>query len=263
MSAASAWQALRDRHAWPAVKPTERPIDWSLDAGGRGMLVDLIRRRRWRWIVEIGVFLGGSVREWLGAHDEVCVAAIDPWLDGIDLRSTNHKGRQPEWVFEQAQRCPDGFYRSFLSSCWEFRDRIVPLRMSGVDGLRALASDGFRPDLIYLDADKSGVELSLAQTLFPGVALAGDDWYYLPPRSPANGLRVDYPIRRSVYEACARSGGYLAVDRSTWAILDAPPAWSQRVVLSTRHLVKSSVRRLKDTGRLWWRRRTSRQAASV
>jgi len=253
--------ALRDACPWPQQRPGEPPIDWALDAGGRQTLVDIIRERRMKVVVEVGVFLGGSVRRWLSAHDDVIVIAVDIWpaLSSIDLYDSNRK--QPDWVNRQLTAYPEAFYRTFLSTNWEWRDRLILLRQTGVEALQTIADAGVQPDLIYLDGDKSGAELTLAQSLFPSALLAGDDWYFIGAEPKGLATDEDYPIRKPVYAACANGDRYLLIDRSTWVILDEPPAWTRRLYFETKHHLKSGVRRMKDAGRLWWRRRKERNCA--
>ncbi len=60
MSNDSALQQLRHRFFWPEKRPNVAPIDWSIDAGGRHLVVDVIRQRKLNVVLEIGVFVGNA-----------------------------------------------------------------------------------------------------------------------------------------------------------------------------------------------------------
>jgi hypothetical protein len=108
-------------------------------------------------------------------------------------------------------------YEAFLSLCWDDRDRIIPLRMSTIDGLRAVAEAGVEPDVIYVDAEHSykavTQELELASRLFPRARLVGDDYDRVGVRDA-----VDLFARRASLRV-ARDGarGWQLVDRSSAA----------------------------------------------
>jgi len=73
------WQAeLRRRYPPPATDGVES-FYFSLDGGGRELIVDAIRQHDVRVMVEIGSFLCGSTTQWLDAAKEVIVIGIDPW----------------------------------------------------------------------------------------------------------------------------------------------------------------------------------------
>lgn len=60
-------QALRRMNPWPDVSPLDgQPSHvWSLDGGGRHLVIDLIRECQPRVFLEVGVFVGGSALQWL------------------------------------------------------------------------------------------------------------------------------------------------------------------------------------------------------
>jgi hypothetical protein len=73
---------LKARYPWPTERPSESPILWSLDYGGRRLITDAIASRGVNVLLEIGSFLGGSARQWLAASREVVVVCVDPGLTG-------------------------------------------------------------------------------------------------------------------------------------------------------------------------------------
>ena len=88
-------------------------------------------------------------------------------------------------------------YESFLSQCWGQRDRIIPLRMTSLEGLQTVSNYGIEPDLVYVDAEHSYPavmsELELARELFPRARLVGDDYDW-------------HGVREAVESFCAGMG---------------------------------------------------------
>lgn len=117
---------LKEMYPWPATRPAVSPIDWAMDGGGRSLVTDAIRKHNLKVILEVGVFLGGSLRTWLEASPDVVVLAVDPWEGtwGGVARRFGH----PEYA-EQLDR-DNGPYESFLSSLWEYRDRVIPIAVT-------------------------------------------------------------------------------------------------------------------------------------
>src|SRR6187401_129495 len=79
MPRSAALEVLRQKYAWPSERPAEQPISWVMDGGGRQRLIKIIQERRVEVMIEIGVFMGGSLRTWLNASPTLQIVAIDPW----------------------------------------------------------------------------------------------------------------------------------------------------------------------------------------
>jgi hypothetical protein len=216
-------QLLETKYTWPQVRPGFSPAEWVLDGGGKELVVNRIAKDEPFLIVEIGCFLGSSIRKWLAVSPSVYVVAIDPWEEGafwVDYARMH--GR--ESLAEQFAR-ENGVYLTFLSSLWRYRDRLFPARGRSPEELYKLAELGIRPDLIYFDSDKEGKDIEVAHQLFPDAILTGDDWTW--------GREEGYPIRGSV-RAFARDHGYqLVSSRSTWALVQDPLKFSERMYNAT------------------------------
>jgi len=204
---------LRHRFPWPTRQPEVSPVLWEMDYGGRELIKKLILQRSPRVIVEIGAFVGGSIRQWLAASPDSTIVAIDPWyqISGpvpfFDTHPVGHAhGRQ--------LRETDGLYRAFLSTLWEHRERVIPVRGTGCEMLPALHSAGLQPDLIFIDADKQAAEIQLCDELFPEAIVCGDDWLW------CDGKR--FPTQRPVRDSARRRGRILKVVSNTWLIDDTP-----------------------------------------
>ena len=172
IEATTALDLLRHRFPWPTQPPDVPSVPWVMDYGGRALIKHLIAARKPRVIVEIGAFVGGSVRQWLGVSPDVTVVAIDPWPQkkGPDAFFDGHPiGR----LHSRQLREPDGLYHAFLATIWEHRDRVIPVRGRGCDMLPELHALGLRPDLIFIDADKRGAEIAICDDLFPEAIICG------------------------------------------------------------------------------------------
>ncbi|MEM6692214.1 MAG: hypothetical protein AAF664_22485 [Planctomycetota bacterium] len=224
---------LRQRYPWPQIQPDFFPIRWSLDGGGRWMVEQRIRERKLRIILEIGSFLGGSVEQWLQIDPNLIVIAVDPWPE-CDIADYARRSGRSEEEATQLER-PDGFYQTFLSNFWNQRDRVIPVREYSPAVLHELALLGLRPDLIYLDCDKSGTEIELCHKLFPNALMTGDDWQW-------QNEAGEFPIREPVEAFCKQHDRYLKTENATWIIDDQPPSLSFRF----RTLRRSIKQRFKD-----------------
>ena len=227
MNESTAIECLRKQFPWPERRPDARPVPWSLDGGGRELVVDLIRRDDVKVLLEIGSFLGGSTRVWLDASPELVVIAVDPWKG--DWGEFARRNGYDDCV-EQLSRV-DGGYETFLTNLWDHRERIIPVRGLAPAILHEVHAAGVSPDLIYIDSDKSGRELSTCQRLFPASLLTGDDWTW--------GADEGYPMRPPVMRVAEESGLFLRTKMATWVLDDRRPPLSYRV----RQLVRRIRRR--------------------
>lgn len=228
---------LRQRYPWPENHPGIPTIDWSLDGGGRWMVQELIRRRQLKTVLEIGSFLGGSIRDWLSASDDVTVVAVDPWPDSWDVTSVARQLGKSDEVIAQLT-ASDGMYQTFLANLWDSQERVIPVREYSPAILFQLQEIGLQPDLIYLDSDKIGSEIQLCHRLFPGALMTGDDWGWTDDTGAC-------PIRKPVTEFCKTHGRHLRVENATWIIDTEPASLRFRLRTVRRSLQKKwkSIRR--------------------
>lgn len=161
---------LAAKYPWPTQQPDVGKFpdrDW-LFPSTQELLARSVTNET-RLIVEIGSWTGRSTRFLADRAPRATVIAIDHW-DG----SPEHRVDQ-----ELVQYLPK-LYDAFLRECWEYRDRIIPLRASSIEGLKRVAEAGLVPELLYLDADHQfdsiSADLTTALDLFPDATIVGDDW---------------------------------------------------------------------------------------
>lgn len=216
MTAADSLNCIRDRYRWPEHRPAVAEVRWTMDYGGRRLITDLLASRRLMVVLEVGTFLGGSARQWLTAGPELVVVCIDPWADIV--RPNPWFDRHPFGRACGGQlRAAEGLYETFLSSMWDVRDRVIPVRGKAADKLPELHALGLKPDLVYIDADKRCEEIAVCDVLFPDALIGGDDWnwsdgYAFPSRAPA---RASARKRGRVLKHC---GNTWLIDDRSWTV---------------------------------------------
>jgi hypothetical protein len=221
--AAAGLRRLAEVHPWPDGQPDDaapgQEQGW-LGAGSEVMLARSLSPKT-KLVVELGSWLGLSTRFIADHAPGATVVSIDTW-EG----SSEHKAQ------ERYARLLPRLFETFQARCWDYRDRITPLRTTSLEGLQRVADAGLEPDLVYVDAEHTyeavAAELRLARRLFPHALLCGDDYDW-------SGVRA------AVDEFAAGAG--LVVDRSGargWRLLEGwsaaeaalpPPGRGQCVVL--------------------------------
>ncbi len=163
-------QRLAAAHPWPAERPPLVPNKkhgWLQDATQEMLARTLTPDTR--LVVELGSWLGLSTRFIADRAPQATVVAVDHWQG-----SPEHH-RRPELA-----QLIGSLYENFLASCWEYRHRVIPLRMNTRDGLRELARHGIQPDVVFIDADHTyaavKADIEQVRELFPEARVVGDDW---------------------------------------------------------------------------------------
>jgi predicted O-methyltransferase YrrM len=162
-------EQLRRQFPWPAEPPDvrRRTTDGWLHDSTRQLLRELLTDRT-QLIVEVGSWLGLSTRFLADEAPHATVVAIDHWKG-----SSEHQ--QPKF----SEILPV-LYETFLANCWDYRQRIVPIRTSSIQGLKLVAGLGLTPDLVYIDAEHTYeavvADLEATLNLFSKTVIVGDDW---------------------------------------------------------------------------------------
>jgi len=211
---------LRKKYPWPDKKP-DLPFDnhgwfgWCHKA-----LLDVVLPQDGQVIIEMGSWLGLSTRFLLSQVPLATILAIDHWKGDDSILQEADEGTK--------QKLPI-LHETFLSNCWDYRDRLVPMRTTTVEGLREIHELGIRPDFIYLDAshqyDDAAADLREIWSLYPDVRLAGDDY----------GGKWE-GVKRAVDEHAERAGRVPCTAEHAWTIatLEEKKAIEKRIVRAMR-----------------------------
>lgn len=178
------WGQLQQSFPWPGRRPSVAPNrrhGWLSDSS-RSVIGRLITPQT-RLAVELGAWLGLSTRFILDHQPGVKVISIDHW-----------EGSEEHRVNPDTARLLPKLYETFLTNNWDYRERLIPLRMSTQEGLKRIAEQGLQPDLIYIDADHRYesviADLELSLKLFPTARIIGDDWDWESVRKAVEAVTV-------------------------------------------------------------------------
>lgn len=210
------------RSHYPSVDSGEvKEFYFSLDGGGRNIIIDALHRYDVKVMVEIGLFLCGSTTQWLDSKADLTVIGIDPWsanfADTIEKYAVNPVFNSCFSRIADRREFIDsvrthGSEVSALANVRRFGDRFIPVKDKSPDVLPLLAELGVRPELIYFDSDKVLDDLNICRELFPRAILCGDDWTW--------GADKGYPVRVSVGQFCQQHNLKVHAERATWMIID-------------------------------------------
>lgn len=217
----SGLEYLRRDNPWPAIDyDAIKPEYVSLDAGGRHLVIDLIKEKNIDLMLEIGCFMCGSVRQWLEAVLTLTVIGVDPWDAnwGPYLRQMKEHERMSTHLraVSDVDKFIDnvetyGNYMIALNNVREFRDRFIPVRRFSPEAVEYLSKRDIKPQLAFIDAFKRADELEAVEKFFPECVICGDDWNW---RSPDGELGM-----QKVVIAFAKERGYeIIADRATWIL---------------------------------------------
>jgi hypothetical protein len=171
------WERLRLEHPWPAETPEVPPDEHGWLKASTIDALQLAMKRKPRYVLELGSWLGKSCRWFLGQSGDVRMICVDRWMPylrrGDDPSSGIRSYGDPE---------KDMLWLCFIRNQWRLQERIVPIRLSTIGGMIAVHNAGVRPDLVYIDAEHGTPavfsEILAARSLFPNTWIVGDDWQF-------------------------------------------------------------------------------------
>ena len=164
-------ERLAEAYPWPADRPDvpPSPSGW-FGAGNKRLLGERITANT-KLIMELGSWVGMSTRWLLDHAPQATVLAIDHFKGSAD----HFLNPDPA-----VQYLLPVLYETFCVNLWDYRDRLVPMRTTTIDGMIYIYQLGLEPDLVYIDAahDTESVltDIETAHRYWPRAALVGDDW---------------------------------------------------------------------------------------
>ncbi len=196
--------------SWPTEKPAVAPDNQSMFVNAP-QLKKLLSKQSFPLIIELGSWLGASTRFFLDHCPDSFIIAIDTWQGSIEHQIL------PLYSSKIATLFP-----TFLVNCWNYKDRLIPLRATTIKGMELVHELGLQPDLIYVDAshDYGSVyeDIKKAFFLFPHATICGDDWLWKP--NPNTGY---LPVQSAVKDFAEEYNCKIHADTNFW-ILHRPPA---------------------------------------
>ncbi len=190
---------------WPDKKPNVLPYEHTWFS--RKKIAEfnrLFSRKKFKLIVELGSWLGGSAKFFLNKMPEAHVIAIDHWKGSIEHQNI-YSNLLPT------------LYETFLVNCWKHKDRLIPLRATTLKGMEYIYSLGLQPDLFYVDAshdyDSVMADLEFIYKYFPNTTITGDDWSWSKPH-----LGLHFPVRKAVQDFAKKYGFKIYARDQFWRL---------------------------------------------
>ena len=202
---------LKIKHKFPNKKPDLKQIDHGWMSYGNKRLVSKYLTANVKVVLELGVWLGVSVKYELDISSDTIVIAVDLWDDGGETIQRSVKGKKN--IDKNIVNASKDLYNYFLLNVWDYKDRIIPIRMDGRKVLKYLKDMGIKPDLIYLDMDHEYEpvlsDLKEICKYFPDVPIIGDDILY--------HKGVGRAVKEFLATACSQY--FLEVDQNAYALI--------------------------------------------
>ena len=173
---------LKQKYPWP-VKPDVRTFYHGFLHESNKFIFNRHRGDDIKVVIELGSWLGQSALYFYDLFPNAEIICIDHWEGS------------PELMNEYREVIPV-LYETFLVNCWNYRDRITPIRIDSLNGLEICSKFGVDPDLIYIDAshtyDDCFQDMVFAYNLFENAIIIGDDWQYQDVREAVNDFNEKY-----------------------------------------------------------------------
>lgn len=193
---------LKQIYPWPDKKPNRNFDDRGWFYKEAEEILDIFLSKQTKIVVELGSWLGKSTRYILNKAPNATIIAVDHWV-GSKKWFDNKK---------DADKYASYIYETFLYNCWDYKERLIPVRKRTLEGLDIIYKLNIKPDLIYIDAGHEFAEAigDIAQSvrLFPESQIVGDDWNW--------GEEKNYPVRRAAKAIASDCNFKIVTHGTTW-----------------------------------------------
>jgi glycosyltransferase involved in cell wall biosynthesis len=211
---------LRTLYPWPLEKPNENafvgsraPLASPSSLAFLDQMLAQVLTRGDEVVIDLRPRLGYTSCYLSNFVPRGCVIAVDRWSGSLTTRGP-----------QDAVRVVPDAYAAFVDACWDYRERITPVRRSVSEGFELIEKYGVVPHAIVISG--SGYEhtledLRLAYERFPQAQIIGTGW-----RGNDVGMAARFFLRRRRLE--------LEVLDDAWRIWNEGSAWqSLRSLVST------------------------------
>lgn len=191
------------KKVWEMDKPAVKKDNhgWFFD-GNERMLKKLLNGNM-KNIVELGSWLGSSTRFILNNAKNANVFAVDHWSDDIKDYGNGKGGSSSDPGIEKIGT----LWETFLVNCWDYQDRLIPVREYTDKGLDVINELNINVDLVYIDASHGYEDvlndINKSLKYFPNATIIGDDWNW-------------GTVQQAVKEVAERENFKITVDKNCW-----------------------------------------------
>jgi hypothetical protein len=162
---------------WPVKKPNVPKDDHGWFGGGNTSVLEYFLNSNTKTVIELGSWLGSSTRFILDKAPNANVIAIDHWSNNI---SNYGNGGSTDTSKDPGIEKIYTLWETFLVNCWDYKDRLYPVRAYTHEGLNYLKQYNIIADVIYIDASHSYddvlSDITLSKKLWPKAQIIGDDY---------------------------------------------------------------------------------------
>lgn len=206
-------EALFGGDPYEGFKPSLKEPDLQGWNGMHGALTRMVKQRKPKVIVDVGVWKGQSTinlaRSQKEVHPDGLVIAVDSFLGSPEHWNVERKDVHASLRFKNGR--PD-FFETFLSNValTGLQNHILPIAQTSENAAMLLKRHGIRPDLIHIDAAHEYEPVmrdiqTYWDLLAPGGVLMGDDFSWTG-------------VARAVVHFSDRTGHDFHVDGPKWWI---------------------------------------------
>jgi len=190
---------LRAKYPWPTEKPDVPPklvkgggiFGWF--HGENQVVLKTLLTPETKLVVELGAFLGLSTKYLAEWAPNATIITIDHWKGSAEHQNPKAYGDILGVMFEK-----------FCVHLWDYRDRIIPMRTTTIEGLLELrAVLPVAPAVVYIDAGhETGpvyADAMLSMANWPDAHIVGDDGCWTSVMEAHKNMRPMLPEGRELY----------------------------------------------------------------
>ena len=173
---------LRKKYHFPKEIPKKKEDNAGWFGYGNQRLIEKYLYCNDNLIIEFGSYLGKSARYLCEKSSPYAtVICVDSWDDGGTSIQNGIKKKNNNNAKVHKNRLKH-LYETFLVNMWEYKDKIIPIKMDGRKAAKMLSDMEVRPNFIYLDMDHTydsvKGDLKALHDSFPNTLIIGDDIKY-------------------------------------------------------------------------------------
>lgn len=170
-----------DNYKYPIKKPQlNKDLHGWMGKGNKRLLKKYIQKNKDKNIFEFGSWLGLSttfISE--NTSKDTKIYAVDLWSFGGETISNMVKTIKDKKEKKKMIHRIKNLYDLFIVNMWDYKDKLIPIKIDGRKGMQLLYDNNIKPDLIYLDMDHEYEpvlnDLKVLCKLYPDVVIIGDD----------------------------------------------------------------------------------------